>query len=72
VVRLLRPDGPPARAATATEDDLADPTLPLRLALAYVEGEAGYRPTKFAPDVAIWYWSRAGDHNRWWLIPTMR
>jgi hypothetical protein len=23
------------------------------------------------PDVAIWYWIRPGDHNRWWLIPTI-
>jgi len=62
--------GRPPEPQPLSEADLADPTLPLRLALAYVEGEAGYRPTKYLPDVAIWYWIRPGDHNRWWLIPT--
>jgi len=63
--------GRPPEPQPLPADDLADPTLPLRLALAYVEGEAGYRPTKYLPDVAIWYWSRPGSDNRWWLIPTM-
>jgi len=62
--------GRPPEPQPLPAHDLADPTLPLRLALAYVEGEAGYRVTKFAPDVAIWYWRRPGNDNRWWLIPT--
>jgi hypothetical protein len=62
--------GRPPEPQPLTEADLADPTLPLRLALAYVEGEAGYRPTKFAPDVAIWYWVRPDHTENWWLIPT--
>ena len=61
--------GRPPEPQPLPEADLADPTLPLRLALAYAEGEAGYRPAKFAPDVAIWYWRRPASDNRWWLIP---
>jgi len=63
--------GRPPEPQPLPAHDLADPTLPLQLALSYVEGEAGYRPTKYLPDVAIWYWIRPGDHNRWWLIPTI-
>ena len=37
--------GRPPEPQPLPAHDLADPTLPLQLALAYVEGEAGYRPT---------------------------
>jgi len=62
--------GRPPEPQPLPDADLADPTLPLRLALAYVEGEAGYRVTKYLPHISIWYWSRADNGNRWWLIPT--
>jgi hypothetical protein len=61
--------GRPPEPQPLSEADLTDPTLPLRLALSYAEGEAGYRPTKYSSDIAIWYWSRPNSKNRWWLIP---
>jgi len=63
--------GRPPEPQPLPEDELADPTLPLRLALAYVEGEAGYRVTKYLPHISIWYWSRRDSTSRWWLIPAI-
>jgi hypothetical protein len=61
--------GHPPEPQPLSKDDLTDPTLPLRLALAFVEGEAGYRPIKHSTGASIWYWRRPNSDNHWWFIP---
>jgi hypothetical protein len=41
--------------------------LPLELALAILEGEAGYRTTGNGDGTATWYWPRPG--GQWWSVP---
>lgn len=61
--------GRPPEPQTLPHQDLADPSLPLQLALAYVEERAGFRPTKHAPDVAVRYWERPDHSAGWCLVP---
>jgi hypothetical protein len=64
---VIENDGRPPEVLRFTADELADPRLALQLALAILEGEAGYRTTGNDDGTVTWYWPRpAGD---WWAVP---
>jgi len=61
-------DGRPPEVRRFTASELADPRLAIQLALAIIEGEAGYRSTAGDDGQAIWYWPRPG--GEWWSVPS--
>jgi hypothetical protein len=57
--------GPKIKALAAA--DRKDPTVPIRLALGFVLGAAGFRSVQDLEGNALWFWPRRTGN--WWAIP---